>query len=72
MFENARLAAQSRNPRPLALASDASRDPVSRARAQKGLELAGLHEHVERQAGARSHGEQRQREIAMGGATEAC
>ena len=70
VFENARLAAQSRNPRPLALASDASRDPVSRARAQKGLELAGLHEHVERQAGALSHGEQRQLEIAMVLATE--
>ncbi len=70
VFENARLAAQSRNPRPFALASDASRDPVSRRRAQKGLELAGLHEHVERQAGALSHGEQRQLEIAMVLATE--
>ena len=70
VFENARLAAQSRDPRPFALATDASRDPVSRDRALRGLELAGLHEHVERQAGALSHGEQRQLEIAMVLATE--
>ncbi|CAG0997579.1 Bicarbonate transport ATP-binding protein CmpD [Burkholderiales bacterium] len=70
VFENARLAAQSRRPRPLALALDAARDPDSRRRAQRGLELAGLDEHVERQAGALSHGEQRQLEIAMVLATE--
>ena len=70
VFENARLAAQSRDPRPFALASDAARDPFARARAMKGLELAGLAEHTERQAGALSHGEQRQLEIAMVLATE--
>ncbi|HET9339045.1 MAG TPA: ABC transporter ATP-binding protein [Casimicrobiaceae bacterium] len=70
VFENARLAAQSRLPRPLAIASDASRDPIAGKRAMHGLELAGLHEHVERQAGALSHGEQRQLEIAMVLATE--
>jgi branched-chain amino acid transport system ATP-binding protein len=65
VFENARLAAQSREPRPFAIAADASRDPASRERASRGLELAGLDAHVERQAGALSHGEQRQLEIAM-------
>ena len=70
VFENARLAAQSRLPRALAIASDASRDPIAGKRAMRGLELAGLHEHVERQAGALSHGEQRQLEIAMVLATE--
>jgi branched-chain amino acid transport system ATP-binding protein len=70
VFENARLAAQSRLPRPFAIASDASRDPVAGKRAMRGLELAGLNQHTERQAGALSHGEQRQLEIAMVLATE--
>jgi branched-chain amino acid transport system ATP-binding protein len=38
--------------------------------ALRGLELTGLHDHVERQAGALSHGEQRQLEIAMVLATD--
>ena len=70
VLENARLAAQSRQPRPFAILSDAARDPVSLGRARRGLALAGLDEHVERQAGALSHGEQRQLEIAMVLATE--
>ena len=70
VLENARLAAQSRRPRPFAIVANASRDPVAGKRAMRGLELAGLHEHVERQAGALSHGEQRQLEIAMVLATE--
>jgi len=70
VLENARLAAQSRDPRPLAVFADASRDPHSRARALRGLELAGLAASVERIAGALSHGEQRQLEIAMVLATE--
>ena len=65
VLENARLAAQSREPRPFAILSDAARDPAALVRATRGLELAGLNEHVERQAGALSHGEQRQLEIAM-------
>ena len=65
VFENARLAAQSRDPRPWAVASDAECDAGSRERARHGLALAGLDEGVERQAGALSHGEQRQLEIAM-------
>ena len=70
VLENARLAAQSREPRPFAILSDAARDPTALARATRGLQLAGLNEHVERQAGALSHGEQRQLEIAMVLATD--
>jgi branched-chain amino acid transport system ATP-binding protein len=70
VFENARLAAQSRRPRPFALTCDAARDPVATRRAQHGLELAGLSDSLDRQAGALSHGEQRQLEIAMVLATE--
>jgi branched-chain amino acid transport system ATP-binding protein len=70
VFENARLAGQSRDPRPWAIAAPARLDARARERAHRGLELAGLHEHVERQAGALSHGEQRQLEIAMVLATE--
>jgi len=70
VLENARLAAQSRDPRPLAVFADASRDPRSLARARRGLELAGLVDSVERTAGALSHGEQRQLEIAMVLATD--
>jgi len=70
VFENARLAGQSRDPRPWAVGAPARLDARARERAQRGLELAGLHENVERQAGALSHGEQRQLEIAMVLATE--
>ena len=70
VFENARLAAQSRDPRSWAIGSDAGRDPVSRERAQRALGLAGLDAGTERKAGALSHGEQRQLEIAMVLATE--
>ena len=64
-FENCRLAAQSRAPRPLAIAADALRDtPVCDA-AKKALSAAGLGERGERIASALSHGEQRQLEIAM-------
>jgi len=65
VLENARMAAQSRHPRPWALFVDAGRDPASLDGGRRGLELAGLAGHVERQAGALSHGEQRQLEIAM-------
>jgi ABC-type branched-subunit amino acid transport system ATPase component len=70
VLENARLAAQSRDPRPLAVFADARRDPRSLARAMRGLELAGLVASLERTAGALSHGEQRQLEIAMVLATD--
>ena len=70
VLENARLAAQSRDPRPYAIFVDASRDAAALARARRGLELTGLADDVGRQAGALSHGEQRQLEIAMVLATE--
>jgi branched-chain amino acid transport system ATP-binding protein len=64
-FENARLAAQSRDPRPLAIASDATAHaPVSDA-ARRALDAAGLAARADVVASALSHGEQRQLEIAM-------
>ncbi len=64
-FENCRLAAQSRAPRALAIASDASRYvPICDA-AQRALDAAGLGNRGERVAATLSHGEQRQLEIAM-------
>jgi len=64
-FENCRLAAQSRDPRPLAIASDAAAfAPVSDA-ARTALDAAGLDGRGDIVASALSHGEQRQLEIAM-------
>ena len=70
VLENARLAAQSRDPRPYAIFADAGADAGALARARRGLELAGLGDGADRLAGAMSHGEQRQLEIAMVLATE--
>jgi branched-chain amino acid transport system ATP-binding protein len=70
VLENARLAAQSRDPRPYAIFANAARDDGALGRARRGLDLAGLGEGVDRIAGALSHGEQRQLEIAMVLATE--
>jgi len=64
-FENCRLAAQSRAPRPLALFSDATRYRPVRDAALAALDAAGLAHRAERVAAALSHGEQRQLEIAM-------
>src|SRR5512143_2344785 len=64
-FENCRLAAQSRRPRPLAIATDAARHaPVCDA-ARRALDAAGLGSRGDRIAATLSHGEQRQLEIAM-------
>ncbi len=64
-FENCRLAAQSRDPRPLAIGSQASSyAPVSDA-AHRALESAGLAARAGVVAAELSHGEQRQLEIAM-------
>jgi branched-chain amino acid transport system ATP-binding protein len=64
-FENCRLAAQSRDPRPLAIASEATAyAPVSDA-AGSALDAAGLGARGGIVASALSHGEQRQLEIAM-------
>jgi branched-chain amino acid transport system ATP-binding protein len=70
VFENCRLAAQSRQPRPFAVFADAFADAPSCDRARRALAQAGLAGHSERLAGALSHGEQRQLEIAMVLATE--
>ena len=70
VFENCRLAAQSRLPRALAIFAEAAIDGPSCTLAQRALALAGLGEHAERHAGALSHGEQRQLEIAMVLATD--
>lgn len=70
VFENCRLAAQSRNPRALALFAVAQRDPRSCERAHRALKLAGIDEHADRLAGSLSHGAQRQLEVAMVLATE--
>ena len=70
VFENCRLAAQSRLPRALALFAVAKADPPSCERAHRALALAGIEEHAQRLAGTLSHGAQRQLEVAMVLATE--
>jgi len=64
-FENCRLAAQSRRPRPLHVLSNAALCRASCAAAERGLESAGLAGRGGELASALSHGEQRQLEIAM-------
>ncbi|MFD1709915.1 ABC transporter ATP-binding protein [Ottowia sp. GY511] len=74
VWENVRLAAQSRAPQqpwnPVRWLQDASRDRSVNERAEKALELAGLTARRHFIAGAASHGEQRQLEIAMTLATD--
>ena len=74
VWENVRLAAQSRAPQqpwhPLRWLQNASREPAVNERAEKALELAGLTARRHFIAGAASHGEQRQLEIAMTLATD--
>ena len=64
-FENARLAAQSREQRPLWIFSIALAYGPVRAAAEQALEHAGLSARHDVVAAALSHGEQRQLEIAM-------
>jgi branched-chain amino acid transport system ATP-binding protein len=64
-FENCRLAAQSRRPRPFALFRDAFAFGDINAQAHDALRLAGLAARAESVARGLSHGEQRQLEIAM-------
>ena len=65
VFENCRLAAQSRRPHPARVFSSALSDkPVCEA-AGRAMELAGLAPRANRHAATLSHGEQRQLEIAM-------
>jgi branched-chain amino acid transport system ATP-binding protein len=64
-FENCRLAAQSRRPRPAHVLSDAARCKISCDAAERALQAAGLAARASLVASALSHGEQRQLEIAM-------
>ena len=74
VWDNVRLAAQSRvqpSPfNPLGWLQAAARMQAVHQRAERAIELAGLQERRHAQAGATSHGEQRQLEIAMTLATE--
>ena len=69
VWENVRLAAQSRAPRAWWLRRATSFADTN-ARAGRALELAGLQQRRDAIAGTISHGEQRQLEIAMTLATE--
>jgi branched-chain amino acid transport system ATP-binding protein len=74
VWENIRLAAQSRNQRfafnPLGWLAAASSQAAVNQRAERAMELALLKDRRNSVAGAASHGEQRQLEIAMTLATE--
>jgi branched-chain amino acid transport system ATP-binding protein len=64
-FENCRLAAQSRHPRPLRIFSDARAFGPVREAAERALEATGLAAVAGEVAATLSHGAQRQLEIAM-------
>jgi branched-chain amino acid transport system ATP-binding protein len=74
VWDNVRLAAQSRvqpSPfNPLGWLMTAARMQAVNQRAERAIELAGLQDRRHAMAGAASHGEQRQLEIAMTLATE--
>ena len=70
VFENCRLAAQSRSPHPWRLMRPAASYADTDARARRAIALAELEGRADRAAGALSHGEQRQLEIALSLATE--
>lgn len=70
VWENVRLAAQSRQPYAARWLSNAKGFTSINTRAEHALELAGLQQRKNSIAGAISHGEQRQLEIAMTLATE--
>ena len=70
VWDNVRLAAQSREPHALRWLTRAEGVASIRRRAEQALELAGLAPRREAIAGTISHGEQRQLEIAMTLATE--
>jgi branched-chain amino acid transport system ATP-binding protein len=74
VWDNVRLAAQSRvqpSPfNPLGWVRSAAQMRAVNQRAERAIELAGLQDRRHVQAGASSHGEQRQLEIAMTLATE--
>ncbi|MCE3270731.1 MAG: putative type branched chain amino acid transport system, ATP-binding component [Ramlibacter sp.] len=70
VWENIRLAAQSRTPHAARWLARASSVKQANERAERALELAGLAPRRDHVAGAASHGEQRQLEIAMTLATD--
>ena len=70
VWENVRLAAQSRQPAATRWLSRAAHFTATNNRAEKALELSGLQNRKKDVAGTISHGEQRQLEIAMTLATE--
>jgi branched-chain amino acid transport system ATP-binding protein len=70
VFENCRLAAQSRQPRAWNLFRPAAAHEDVNRRAEGALEAAGLADRRDAVAATLSHGEQRQLEIAMCLATE--
>lgn len=69
VWDNVRLAAQSRQPQkpwnPLGWWQSASKSIATNDRATRAIELSGLQDRRNAIAGAISHGEQRQLEIAM-------
>jgi branched-chain amino acid transport system ATP-binding protein len=69
-LENCRLAAQSREPRPLNWFRDAMSYDGIIENARRALSAVALGNRAETQASALSHGEQRQLEIAMSLATD--
>jgi branched-chain amino acid transport system ATP-binding protein len=70
VWENIRLAAQSRTPRAARWLTLASGIAAANERAERAMELAGLQPRRNAVAGTTSHGEQRQLEIAMTLATD--
>jgi branched-chain amino acid transport system ATP-binding protein len=70
VWENVRLAAQSRTPHAARWLTLAGSVRSANERAERALELAGLSARRDTIAGTTSHGEQRQLEIAMTLATE--
>jgi len=65
VFENCRLAAQARTPRPWHWWQSAQACPDSTAAARAVIERVGLQDVQQRSAGLLSHGQKRQLEIAM-------
>ena len=70
VWENVRLAAQSRRPSRLRMFSLASKSIATNEACTRALALSGLENRKNMVAGAISHGEQRQLEIAMTLATD--
>ncbi len=70
VFENCRLSAQARHPRPWAMWESAAQCAATGAIARRALAAVGLDGMADRTAGSLSHGGKRQLEIAMCLATE--